>query len=177
MAMAAANNTAGPVFEDGEWSPSDVALVKSLIINHNNNNATSDGAGTLNNKHKNIVDILHAQFPWKERYQVTDLYVDVVVEMVQDQDKTVVAPPAAGGIELVNDNFGVVPPTPPAVEVVPAMDNLEEVLLGPVNNEVDTGRQAQAQATRTTERQPPWYPHVSHPERQKGRFWTTEEHK
>jgi hypothetical protein len=169
MAMAAANTT-GPVFDDGEWSPSDVALVKYLIINHNNN-ATSDDAGTLNNKHKNIVDILHAQFPWKERCQVTDLYVDVVVEVVQAQDKTV-APPAAGGIELVNDNFGVVPPAP--VEVVPAMDNLEAALLSPVN-EVDTGRQAQA--TRTTERQPPWYPHVSHHERQKGRFWTTEEHK
>jgi hypothetical protein len=55
-------------------------MVKSLIARDNtNNNYASD----MNKKHNQIVDELQAMFPSKEKHQVTNLYIDVMVEMVQ----------------------------------------------------------------------------------------------
>ena len=64
----------------GEWSASEIKIVKSLIARDNaNNNYASD----MNKKHNQIVDELQAMFPSKEKHQVTNLYIDVMVEMVQ----------------------------------------------------------------------------------------------
>ena len=58
----------------GEWSASEIKIVKSLIARDNaNNNYASD----MNKKHNQIVDELQAMFPSKEKHQVTNLYVDV----------------------------------------------------------------------------------------------------
>ncbi|KAK3128502.1 hypothetical protein QOZ80_6BG0462700 [Eleusine coracana subsp. coracana] len=148
---------------NGEWSPSDIAVVKSLIVCHNNYYKTNDGNSMLNNKHKNIVDILHAQFPWKDRREVTDLYVDIVVEMIQCEEKIRTVEPLMGGIDLVNDNFGM-----PVED--PSMDNME-VLLPPLT-------MVDMMARKMAEKQPSrWLPPSHQPERRTGRFWSTEEHR
>ena len=56
----------------GEWCASEIKMVKSLVARDN-----------ANNKHNQIVDELQAMFPRKEKHQVTNLYVDVMVEMMQ----------------------------------------------------------------------------------------------
>ncbi|CAD6337028.1 unnamed protein product [Miscanthus lutarioriparius] len=50
----------------GQWSASEIKIVKSLIARDNaNNNGTSD----MNKKHNQIVDELQAMFPSKEKHQ------------------------------------------------------------------------------------------------------------
>ncbi|KAK3131728.1 hypothetical protein QOZ80_6AG0510580 [Eleusine coracana subsp. coracana] len=147
---------------NGEWSSSDIALVKSLIVTHNNNKNASDDNGMMKTKDKDIVDVLHAQFPWKDRHQVSDLYVDVVVEMVQ-QEKLGTTGPMAGGVDLMNDNFGM------PMEI-PTMDNME-VLPSPPSV-------MDARARKMVEKQPPRRRSpTTQSERHRGRFWSTEEHR
>ncbi|KAF8723702.1 hypothetical protein HU200_021665 [Digitaria exilis] len=62
---------------NGEWSVSEIGTVKSLIGRHNNNKYASD----LNKKHTDIMDEIHAMFPLKEKRQVTNLYLELMVEM------------------------------------------------------------------------------------------------
>ncbi|XP_062232886.1 uncharacterized protein LOC133930253 [Phragmites australis] len=97
---------------NGGWEPSEIETAKSLIARHNNNNNSYDD-GT-NYKYYDIVDVLQTRFPWKAKHQVTDLYVDLVVEMMQtmhcqENSSTGDAfyqPPAVGS-DLVNNNLGV----------------------------------------------------------------------
>ena len=49
--------------------------MKSLIVRHNNSNSNDD-------HQKDIVDVLQERFHYKEKHQVTDLYLDIVVEMM-----------------------------------------------------------------------------------------------
>jgi hypothetical protein len=53
----------------GEWSASEIKMVKSLIAKDNANN---NGACDMNKKHNQIVDELQAMFPSKEKHQVTN---------------------------------------------------------------------------------------------------------
>ena len=68
-----------PKFKGG-WSASEIKMAKSLIARDNtNNNCASD----MNKKHNQIVNELQAMLPSKEKHQVINLYVDVIVEMTQ----------------------------------------------------------------------------------------------
>ncbi|RCV10331.1 hypothetical protein SETIT_2G103800v2 [Setaria italica] len=87
---------------NGEWSASDIKMVKSLIASHNPNNNYADG---MNKKHNDIVNDIQVWFPWKERHQVIELYVELVVEMIsltQSGNQSVVAID-----NLVSDNSGI----------------------------------------------------------------------
>ncbi|WVZ96145.1 hypothetical protein U9M48_041817, partial [Paspalum notatum var. saurae] len=59
---------------NGEWSAFEISMVKSIIASHNTNN--------LNKKHSEILDEIQARFPWKEQYQVINLYVELVEQMI-----------------------------------------------------------------------------------------------
>ncbi|TVU23078.1 hypothetical protein EJB05_32813, partial [Eragrostis curvula] len=105
----------GPMANE-EWSPSDIAVMKSLIVKHNNIINDCD-SNAMNNKQRDILDVLQTQFPLKEKHQVIDLYLDIVVEIMQCQENSGTRPNAEG-INLVNDNFGI------SVEDL-AMDNMK----------------------------------------------------
>ncbi|CAN6283823.1 unnamed protein product [Urochloa humidicola] len=63
-----------------EWSASEIQTVKSLIAGHNNNkNYTSN----MTKRHTDIIDELQTMFPLKEKHQVTNLYIELMVEMMQ----------------------------------------------------------------------------------------------
>jgi len=64
----------------GDWSASEIKMVKSLIARENANN---NGASDMNKKHNQIVDELQAMFPRKVKHQVINLYIDAMVEMMQ----------------------------------------------------------------------------------------------
>ena len=86
----------------GEWSASEIKMVKSLIAWDNaNNNFASD----MNKKHNQIVDELQAMFPSKEKHQVINLYVDVMVEMSQTLQSGNQHVEASSN--LINQPFGV----------------------------------------------------------------------
>lgn len=55
-----------------DWSANEIEMVRSLIACHGASNSTND----------DIVDELQAMFPGKDKRQVTDLYVELVVEMI-----------------------------------------------------------------------------------------------
>ncbi|TVU12345.1 hypothetical protein EJB05_45983, partial [Eragrostis curvula] len=148
---------------NGEWCPSDIAVMKSLIVKHNNMNNTIIGAGDndgMNSKHQDIVDVLQARFPMKEKHQVIDMYVDIVVEMMQCQEKSGTGP-MMGGIDLVNDNFGM-----PVED--PSMNNMDMI---------PGARTTEGKRARKTVGKPPRWPLAAQPERHNTRFWSTEEHK
>jgi hypothetical protein len=70
-----------PNFNEG-WSSSEIDMVKSLITSHiTNKTYTND----TNKKHNEFVDDLQTMFPWKEKHQVINLYVELVVEMTMAQ--------------------------------------------------------------------------------------------
>jgi uncharacterized protein YydD (DUF2326 family) len=86
----------------GEWSASEIKMVKSLIARDNaNNNYASD----MNKKHYQIVDELQTMFPSQEKHEVTKLYVDVMVEMMQTLQKGYHHVEASSN--LMNQPFGV----------------------------------------------------------------------
>ncbi|KAK3136519.1 hypothetical protein QOZ80_5BG0437640 [Eleusine coracana subsp. coracana] len=114
---------------NGEWSSSEMEMAKSLIVSHNNNKA-GNGGGIMRNKQEDIVDVLQAQFAWKDRHQVTNLYVDIMAEMIQSQENMGTAGPTSGVVHHVNNKFGI------SVKGQ-TMVNLVE-LLGPLN-EVESG--------------------------------------
>ncbi|XP_034580839.1 uncharacterized protein [Setaria viridis] len=63
------------------WSVSEIMTMKSLIARHN----------TTTNNNTDIVEELQARFPWKEKRQVTDLYVDLVVDMIESGNQDAAA--------------------------------------------------------------------------------------
>ncbi|KAM0899730.1 hypothetical protein ACQ4PT_021083 [Festuca glaucescens] len=95
-----------------EWTSSEVEEARSLIATLESNKIIYDDNDDNNKKHNDIVDALHALFPSKTMQQVTDLYVDLVVEMHLMQWREAI--PITGGTthniwtvhDLVNGNFG-----------------------------------------------------------------------
>ncbi|CAN6305774.1 unnamed protein product [Urochloa humidicola] len=85
-----------------EWSASEIKTMKSLIARHNNNkNYTSNMTKT----HTDIIDELQAMFPLKEKHQVTNLYIELMVEMMlplQSGNQH-----AAASNNPMNENFGM----------------------------------------------------------------------
>ena len=64
----------------GEWNAYEIMMAKDLIASHNSNN---NYAYKMYKKHTDIVDVLQARFPTKGKHQVINLYVDIMVEMLQ----------------------------------------------------------------------------------------------
>ncbi|RLM55042.1 hypothetical protein C2845_PM10G04020 [Panicum miliaceum] len=64
---------------NGEWSASEINMVKSLVARFNTNNSVS---GDMNKKHSDIIDEIQTMFPVKEKHQVIHLYVDLMAEMM-----------------------------------------------------------------------------------------------
>ncbi|CAN6208503.1 unnamed protein product [Urochloa humidicola] len=129
-----------------EWSASEINMVKSVIARyHTNNGYTND----INKKHSDIVDEVLAMFPMKEEHQAIDLYINLVVEMMQSGTSGGSSHFAAAASEdLVKSNFEI------PVEG-PTMD----MLFGHPTMEMGASRVAQEV-----------------PRRQHTRFWTKEEH-
>ncbi|KAM0866188.1 hypothetical protein ACQ4PT_042790 [Festuca glaucescens] len=94
-----------------EWTSSEVEEARSIIARLNNNNYIHDEVGHNKNKKQDIVGELHTWFPWKTVQQVSDLYVDLVVEMLCEENEYGGANGIQGNIfsmdSLVNSNFGV----------------------------------------------------------------------
>ena len=136
---------------NGEWSASEIQIVKSHIVGHN----TNFYANNMKKKHTDIVDELQAIFPLKEKHQVTNLYVELMIEMMQSGNQHVTSN------NLMVDNFGM------RLED-PSMGNME-VLSDPLAEEMEAMRKevdvSQRQPTPQKEKQ-----HAM-------RFWTKEEHR
>ncbi|XP_066373295.1 uncharacterized protein [Miscanthus floridulus] len=116
----------------GEWNAFEIKMVNDLIASHS---AKSAYANDINNKQIDIVDVLQARFPTKEKHNVTNLYADLMVEkthMMLSGNQH-----ATAGSKLVNDKFGM-PVEHPTMDVLGG-DLVEE--------------------------------------RQRRRFWTTDEHR
>lgn len=128
-------------------------MVKSLITSHNNT-YTND---TIK-RHIDFVNDIQAMFPWKEKHQVTNLYVELVVEMMtaQSNNQHVVARSAH-----VNANFGM--PTE-----APHMENMG-MIHGYIMDDIE--------ATRRVEGQQHMPDVVPMQRRRAVRFWTTDEHR
>ncbi|CAN6319082.1 unnamed protein product [Urochloa humidicola] len=85
-----------------EWSASEIQTVKSLIARHNNNkNYTSN----MTKRHTDIIDELQAMFPLKEKHQVTNLYIELMVEMMQPMQSG--NQHAAASNNPLNENCGM----------------------------------------------------------------------
>ena len=69
-----------PINFNGEWSASEIQIVKSLIARYNANNSY---VGDMNKKNNDIVNEIQAMFPLKAKHQVIRLYANLVVEMIQ----------------------------------------------------------------------------------------------
>ncbi|RCV20450.1 hypothetical protein SETIT_4G056600v2 [Setaria italica] len=143
---------------NGEWSASEINMVKSLIARYNANNSYADD---MNKKHDNIVNEIQAMFPMKEKHQAISLYVDLVVQMMQSGtgDGSVQHSVAASG-DLVSNNFEIQVEDPP-------MDNMDMLLGYPT---MDIG--ALRVAREVPRRQPT--PRMA---RLHTRFWTKAEHR
>ncbi|KAG2610358.1 myb-like protein H [Panicum virgatum] len=136
---------------NGEWSASEIQIVKSHIVGHN----TNFYANNMKKKHTDIVDELQAIFPLKEKHQVTNLYVELMIELMQSGNQHVTCN------NLMVDNFGM------RLED-PSMGNMK-VLSDPLAEEMEAMRKevdvSQRQPTHQKEKQ-----HAM-------RFWTKEEHR
>ncbi|KAE8779319.1 Transcription factor MYB1R1 [Hordeum vulgare] len=69
------------------WTSSEVEEAWSLIARLNSNKIMYDDNDDKNKKHNYIVNSLHALFPSKTMKQVTDLYVDLAMEMHMIQQR------------------------------------------------------------------------------------------
>ncbi|CAL5002093.1 unnamed protein product [Urochloa decumbens] len=87
---------------NGEWSPYEIMMAKSVITSYNPDNNYAD---ETNKKHIAIVNDLQAYFPWKERSQVTEFYIQLVIEMVQATQTGNQSMVAINN--LVNENFEI----------------------------------------------------------------------
>jgi hypothetical protein len=136
----------------GEWNASKIKMVKDLIASHS---AKSTYANNINNKQIDIVDVLQARFPTKEKHKVTNLYADLMVEkmhMMLSSNQH-----ATAGSKLVNDKFGM-PVEHPTMDVLGG-DLMEE-------------RKAKRKVGEDLHSQPD--PQM---ERQRRRSWTIDEHR
>ena len=139
----------------GEWSASETKMVKSLIARDiTNNNYASD----MNKKHNQIVDELQAIFPSKDKHQVTNLYVDVMVEMMQTLQSGNQQVEASSN--LMNQPFGLFVGDP-------SMGNMEAF------DGYQKGEMFGMRNMETPRRKPTPQKDSQHTRR----FWTTDEHR
>ncbi|RLN13602.1 hypothetical protein C2845_PM09G04370 [Panicum miliaceum] len=141
---------------NGQWSASEINMVKSLVARFNINNSVS---GDMSKKHIDIVNQIQTMFPMKEKYQVIRLYVDVMVEMMPSGTGDGAYHSATASRDLMN-NFEI-----PLEDSV--MDNMG-IRLGYPTMEPWVIRAAQE----VPRRQP-----APRMERAHTRFWTKAEHR
>ena len=137
---------------NGEWSASEIQIVKSHIVGHN----TNFYANNMKKKHTDIVDELQAIFPLKEKHQVTNLYVELMMEMMQSGNQHVVT-----SNNLMIGNFGM-----PLED--PSMGNME-LLWDPLMEEME----AMSKGIEVPQREPTPRKEKQHATR----FWTKDEHR
>jgi len=137
---------------NGEWSASEIQIVKSHIVGHN----TNFYANNMKKKHTDIVDELQAIFPLKEKHQVTNLYVELMIEMMQSGNQHVVT-----SNNLMIGNFGM-----PLED--PSMGNME-LLWDPLMEEME----AMSKGIEVPQREPTPRKEKQHATR----FWTKDEHR
>jgi hypothetical protein len=95
-----------------EWTSSEVVEARSLIATLESNKIIYEVNDDNNKKHNDIVDALHVLFPSKTMQQVTDLYVDLAMEMhlMQWREEITIIGGTTNNIctvhDLVNGNFG-----------------------------------------------------------------------
>jgi hypothetical protein len=144
---------------NGNWSANEIEMVRSIIASHD---ANSIGTNNRNAKHYGIVDELQARFPRKDKRQVIDLYVDLVVEMVNAIAMSSNRLPMMVSNDLVVDNFGVMVENP-------GMHGMD-VSHGYLTDEM--------KAKRMVEEQHHMKVVVPQQDKQRARrFWTLEEHR
>ncbi|CAD6339598.1 unnamed protein product [Miscanthus lutarioriparius] len=85
----------GPKFK-GEWSASEIKMVKSLITRDNANN---NGASDMNKKHNQIVDELQAMFPSKEKHQSGNQHGEASSNLMNQPIGVLVGDPSMGNME------------------------------------------------------------------------------
>jgi len=144
-----------PIKSNGEWSASEIHIVKSLIARYDGNNSY---VGDMNKKHNDIVNEIQTMFPMKEKHQVIHLYVDLMVEMMQSGTGDGSYHSTTTSRYLVN-NFEISEDS--------TMDNMG-MLLGYPTMEIGVMRMAQE----VPRRQP-----TPRMERAHTRFWTKAEHR
>ena len=132
----------------GEWCASEIKMVKSLVARDN-----------ANNKHNQIVDELQAMFPCKEKHQVTSLYIDVMVEMMQTLQSGNQQVEASSN--LMNQPFGLFVGDP-------SMGNMEAF---------DGYQKVEMFGTRNVKETPWRKPTPWKDSEHTRRFWTTDEHR
>jgi hypothetical protein len=138
-------NPMDPKFK-GEWSASEIMMMKSLV------SWLNTSSSNMNNKHAKIVDELQAWFPWKEKRQISDLYANLMVEMMRTKNQC-----AATSSNQQTHNFAM------SVED-PAIDNIN------VLRSYDTEEMGDmSQAKEVPQKQPA-------PRKEK-QFWTPDEHR
>ena len=137
---------------NGEWSASEIQIVKSHIVGHN----TNFYANNMKKKHTDIMDELQAIFPLKEKHQVTNLYVELMMEMMQSGNQHVVT-----SNNLMIGNFGM-----PLED--PSMGNME-LLWDPLMEEME----AMSKGIEVPQREPTPRKEKQHATR----FWTKDEHR
>ncbi|CAO2206748.1 unnamed protein product [Urochloa humidicola] len=104
-----------PMFS-GEWSAYEIMTAKSVIISYNPDNNYVD---ETNKKHNAIVNDILACFPWKERSKVVQLYIKLVVTLVQEIQSGNQSMVAINN--LLNTNFEIQMENPP-------MDSMDMLL-------------------------------------------------
>ncbi|CAO2163349.1 unnamed protein product [Urochloa humidicola] len=143
---------------NGEWSASEIRMIKSFIANHN---ANTIYANDTNKKHNAIAFDLQACFPWMEKDQVSELYADLVTEMTLQAQSGNLQPMVAIN-NVVNDNSGIPVEYPPT-------DNMDMLL--PYSTDKTPV------AMRMVEEAPTMQVSNPHQGRQHHKAWTMEEHK
>ncbi|CAO2201828.1 unnamed protein product [Urochloa humidicola] len=99
---------------NGEWSASEIVMIKSFIANHN---ANTIYANYPNKRHNAIVFDLQACFPWMEKDRVAELYAELVAEMTLQAQGGNLQPVVAIN-NLVNDNSMIPAENPPRAIMV-----------------------------------------------------------
>ncbi|CAN6294172.1 unnamed protein product [Urochloa humidicola] len=139
-----------------EWSASEIQTVKSLIAGHNNNkNYTSN----MTKRHTDIIDELQTMFPLKEKHQVTNLYIELMVEMMQPMQSG--NQHATASNNPLNENFGMLVEDPTTEINMEALYGSLMMDMGGIRKEVEVPKRHPTQKQRQHTR----------------RSWTEEEHR
>jgi hypothetical protein len=160
-----------------EWTSSEVEEARSIIVGLSNNNCISNEVNHDKNKKHDIVGELHTWFPWKTLQQVSDLYVDLVVEMLCEETEYDGSSEVDGNIygldNLVNSNFGVPEEKDDTIYHADCGSGCppKAMKVMETKEEVSVYKEDKVEVVKNmTSIQPVVSPHTT-------RFWTIEEHK
>ncbi|CAO2210959.1 unnamed protein product [Urochloa humidicola] len=112
-----------PMF-NRKWSVYEIMAAKSIITSYNPENNYAD---ETNKKHNAIVSDLQAWFPWREKSQVTKLYIELVAKMMQEAQNGNQSMEAINN--LVNENFEIQVEDPPMDSMDMLLPNQTDMML------------------------------------------------